>query len=68
MQSFDHFQKRVNVDFGVSQCAAQREAVNFIVKRKHDNPAIRVLHLDVTSFAMSFSEAQTPECDQHLVA
>ena len=63
---FDVFDKIINGNGGVTQCAFQRVAIHFVMKREDDTPTIFVLHFDVTSLPMDFDKAETLKGGENL--
>jgi hypothetical protein len=59
-------QESFKVDFRVPQGSLQREAVDLGVVGEHNDPAVRVTHLDVTAFAVDFNETETLESCKNL--
>ena len=47
----------MQINFGVTKGSFQGETVDLIVVRENDDPAIAVLHLDVTALAVKFLES-----------
>ena len=61
-------QKLIRVNRSVAQCAFESESVNLIVAGKDDSPTVRMLHFDVTAFAMNFNEAHPLQRSMNLPA
>lgn len=60
----EHFSKTCSNQ--LPQRASEREAVDFIVKRKNNHSPVGVFHFNVASFAMNFSKTESFQRFQNL--
>jgi hypothetical protein len=57
VSSSDGIQKPSNIDISVAEGTLQCVAIDFVVKRKDYDTAIRMFQLNVAAFSMNFDEA-----------